>query len=366
MRDFVKLLELMKEKDASDLHIKCGRKPIFRVEQDLRVIEEWDEVITEEDVENLANSVMTEEQLVKFREEKEMDFAYDNPEIGRYRVNAFFQRGYIGFVFRRIKDDIPTFSELNLPLVLGKIASYTDGLILVTGPTGCGKSTTLAAMIENINANTFKHIITIEDPIEYLYHDRKSVVNQREVGIDTMSFKSALMHVLREDPDIILIGELRNVDTFEAAINACETGHLVFATLHTVDTITTIARMLDFFPTSQHEQIRKTLAHHLKATICQKLIAKKDRSGLVPVCEIMITTSIISKLIQDNRFNKVYAAMVADKEVGMQSFNQHLVQLIEDDIIEKEAGFAVSPSPHTLEMNLRGIYLDEESSIIGE
>ncbi len=356
----------MKEKDASDLHLKCGRKPILRIKGELIEIEEWEGVLTNEELLKILDIIMPEEEKVNFKKEKESDFAFDNPEVGRYRVNAFWQRGYPGFVMRRIKDRIPSLEELNLPPVLRKIALYNDGLVLVTGPTGCGKSTTLAAMIEIINNERVEHIVTIEDPIEYLYTDKKSIINQREVGIDTLSFSSALKHVLREDPDIILIGELRDVDTFQAAISACETGHLVFSTLHTIDTITTITRILDFFPSSQHEQVRKILAYHLRATICQKLVPKKDGSGLVPVCEIMIVTPVISKLIQDNRINKLYSAMAADKEEGMLTFNKHLVQLIQNDIITQEVGFAASPSPHTLEMNLRGIYLDEETKIIGE
>ncbi|MCM8785527.1 MAG: PilT/PilU family type 4a pilus ATPase [Candidatus Omnitrophica bacterium] len=366
MNDLFTLLKLMKEKDASDLHLKFGRKPILRIKGELIEVEQWEGLLTKEELFKILEIIMPEEEKVNFKKERESDFAFDNPEVGRYRVNAFWQRGYPSFVMRRIKDKIPTIEELNLPPVLRKIALYNDGLVLVTGPTGCGKSTTLASMIEIINNERVEHIVTIEDPIEYLYTDKKSIINQREVGIDTLSFASALKHVLREDPDIILIGELRDVDTFQAAISACETGHLVFSTLHTIDTITTITRILDFFPSEQHEQVRKILAYHLRATICQKLVPKKDGSGLVPVCEIMIVTPVISKLIQDNRINKLYSAMAADKEEGMLTFNKHLVQLIQNDIITQEVGFAASPSPHTLEMNLRGIYLDEETKIIGE
>jgi len=366
MKTFIELLKYMKEKDASDLHIKFGRKPIFRIKKALQSYEAWDGVLTREAIDDIIGKVMNAEQIKLFNDTKEADFAFDDPEVGRYRVNAFKQRGYTGLVFRRIKDSIPTFAEINLPEVLSKISLYPDGIVLVTGPTGCGKSTTLAAMIENINRQREKHIVTIEDPIEYLYKDDKSVIDQREVGIDTASFTTALKHVLREDPDIILLGELRDVNTFQAAVNACETGHLVFATLHTVDTLSTIARILDFFPSAQHEQVRKIIGYHLKATVCQKLVPKKDQTGLVPVCEIMIVTPMISKLIQDNKMNKLYSAMASAEEYGMQTFNQHLVKLIQSETIEPEIGFAVSPSPHTLEMNLRGIYLDEESKIIGE
>ncbi|MCM8769307.1 MAG: PilT/PilU family type 4a pilus ATPase, partial [Candidatus Omnitrophica bacterium] len=318
------------------------------------------------EVVSIGRSLMSEKQYQILEETKELDFAFDQPEVGRYRINAFFQRGNLGLVLRRIKSTIPSFEELRLPEVLKKISLFSDGLILVTGPTGCGKSTTLAAMIEYINLNQVRHIITVEDPIEFIYQDKNCVINQREVGLDTLSFSAALKHVLRENPDVILIGELRDSDTFEAAINASETGHLVFGTLHTIDTITTITRLLDFFPASQHDQIRKVIAYHLKATICQKLLPTKDKEAMVPVCEIMIVTPVISKLISENKMNKIYPAMNADKESGMQTFNQHLVKLIEGDVIDRETGFAASPSPHTLEMNLRGIYLDEDTRIIGE
>lgn len=366
MKDLTSLLKLMKQKTASDLHIKFGRKPMLRIKKELKVVDEWENVLSEADIEAILARVMTPDQLESFRKDRDADFAFDDPEIGRYRVNAFKQRGHTGLVFRRIKDKIPTFAELSLPEVLGKIALFNDGIVLVTGPTGCGKSTTLAAMIEHINREKEKHIVTIEDPIEYLYHDDKSVINQREVGIDTSSFTTALKYVLREDPDIILIGELRDVNTFQAAINACETGHLVFATLHTIDTLSTIMRILDFFPSTQHEQIRKVISYHLRASVCQKLVPRKDQTGLVPVCEVMIVTPIIAKLIQENKLNKLYSAMASDSERGMQTFNQHLVKLIQNDMIEPETGFAVSPAPHTLEMNLRGIYLDEDTKIIGE
>ncbi len=364
--DFFQLLNLMREKEASDLLLKVGRKPLLRIRKDLIEVEQWPQILTREDVISIGKSMMTERQFEVLENTKELDFAFDRPDVGRYRVNAFFQRGNLGLVFRRIKDVIPSFEELLLPEVLKKISLFPDGLVLVTGPTGCGKSTTLAAMVEHINSNQVKHIITIEDPIEFVYQDKKCVIDQREVGLDTLSFGAALKHVLRENPDVILIGELRDAETFEAAINASETGHLVFGTLHTIDTVTTITRLLDFFPSEQHDQVRKIVAYHLRATVCQKLLPSKNRERMIPVCEIMIVTPVISKLIAENKLNKIYPAMHSDKESGMQTFNQHLVKLIEGDIIDKETGFAASPSPHTLEMNLRGIYLDEDTRIIGE
>ncbi|HOJ31045.1 MAG TPA: type IV pilus twitching motility protein PilT [bacterium] len=360
------LLKRMADLDASDLHLKVGRKPFFRVKTVLQESAE-DDILTPQEIENYAFSIMNEKQKILFLEQMEMDLATESPETGRFRVNIFRQRGYVGIVMRRIKSTIPSFDQLGLPPVLAKISDFPTGLILVAGPTGCGKSTTLAAMIEYINQNRQAlHIITIEDPIEFVYTDKNCIINQREVGLDTLSFHDALKRVLREDPDIILIGELRDTETFEAAIRACETGHLVFSTLHTVDTITTINRILDFFPQQQHDMVRKTLAYNLRATCCQKLLPRKDGTGMVPVCEVMVVTPIISRLIMENKMGKIPSAISSDKETGMQTFNQHLVKLINEGKITRETGFEASPAPNALEMNLRGIYLDEDTRIIGD
>lgn len=364
----MKLVQLLAEavkRDASDVHIKFGKRPMFRVKQGLVELEN-EEVFNDNMLEEFISEIMSPVQKTKFLSQMDIDLAYELENVSRFRVNVFRQRGHIGIVMRRIHSYIPTFEELNLPPVLKKIAGFNEGFILVTGPTGCGKSTTLASIIDYISNNQSKHIVTIEDPIEYIYKDRSSIIDQREVGLDTLSFNAALKHVLREDPDIILIGELRDVETFESAIRSSETGHLVFGTLHTTDTLTTITRILDFFPQNQHDQVRKVIAYNLKATICQRLLPKKDGKGLVPVCEIMVVTPIISRLIVENKINKIYGAIVGGKEEGMQSFNQHLVRLIQSDTITKEMGFTISPAPDALEMNLRGIYLDEETRIIGE
>ncbi|MCL5674284.1 MAG: PilT/PilU family type 4a pilus ATPase [Candidatus Omnitrophica bacterium] len=363
--NLLKLLSEAVEKDASDIHLKFGKRPVLRVKQE--IIELKDEEILDDNIlEEFISQIMSPVQKTKFLSQMDMDLAYELENISRFRVNIFRQRGHIGIVMRRIKSYIPSFEELSLPPVLKKISGFHDGFILVTGPTGCGKSTTLASIIDYIDINQSKHIVTIEDPIEYIYKDKNSIIDQREVGLDTLSFNAALKHVLREDPDIILIGELRDVETFESAVRSSETGHLVFGTLHTTDTLTTITRILDFFPQSQHDQVRKVIAYNLKSTVCQRLVPRKDGNGVVPVCEIMVVTPIISRLIVENKINKIYGAIVGGKEEGMQSFNQHLVQLIQADTITKETGFTVSPAPDALEMNLRGIYLDEETRIIGE
>jgi twitching motility protein PilT len=363
--NLIEILSKAVEKDASDVHLKFGKKPLLRIKQGLIELKE-EEILNDKILDEFLSQIMTPVQKTKFLAQMDIDLAYELEDISRFRVNVFKQRSHIGIVMRRIKSYIPSFEELNLPPVLQKISGFNEGFILVTGPTGCGKSTTLASIIDYISTNQFKHIVTIEDPIEYVYKDKNSIIDQREVGLDTLSFNAALKHVLREDPDIILIGELRDVETFESAVRASETGHLVFGTLHTTDTITTITRILDFFPQSQHDQIRKVIAYNLKATICQRLLPKKDGKGLVPVCEIMVVTPIISRLIVENKIQKIYGAIVGGREEGMQTFNQHLVQLIQSDIITKEIGFTVSPAPDALEMNLRGIYLDEETRIIGE
>jgi len=356
----------MADLDASDLHLKAGRKPFFRIKTALKEMSD-EEVLTSQDIERYAFSIMNEKQRNFFSEHMEMDLATETPDAGRFRVNIFRQRGNVGIVMRRIKSVIPSFEELGLPQVLASISDFSTGLVLLAGPTGCGKSTTLAAMIEYINQNRdAMHIVTIEDPIEFVYTDKNCLIDQREVGIDTLSFHDALKRVLREDPDIILIGELRDVETFESAIRACETGHLVFSTLHTVGTLTTINRILDFFPQQQHDMVRKILAYNLRATCCQKLLPRKDGTGMIPACEIMVVTPVISRLIMENKIGKIPSAISADKETGMQTFNQHLVKLIQSDKITKETGFEASPSPNALEMNLRGIYLDEETRIIGE
>ncbi len=366
MMNIERLLKKMAELDASDLHLKIGRKPFVRIKTTLKEMSD-EEVLTQKDIEEYALSIMNDNQKQFFYKQMEMDLATENPETGRFRVNIFKQRGNVGIVMRRIKSVIPSFEELGLPPALSKISGFPTGLILVAGPTGCGKSTTLAAMIEHINqSREALHIITIEDPIEFVYTDKNCIINQREVGLDTLSFHNALKRILREDPDIILIGELRDPETFEAAIRACETGHLVFSTLHTVDTLTTINRILDFFPQSQHDMVRKILAYNLRATCCQKLLPRKDGTGMLPACEIMIVTPIISRLIMENKLGKIPSAISADKETGMQTFNQHLVRLINEDKITRETGFEASPAPHALEMNLRGIYLDEDTRIIGD
>jgi len=366
MNDLHELLRHARELEVSDVHLKVGRKPILRIQKQLTEYGEWDQPLTDDQIHEFTTILIPPAFLSKLKTDHELDFAFESPDTGRFRVNAFFQRGHIGMVLRRIKEQVASFADLSLPPVLETISQTHDGLILVTGPTGCGKSTTLSAIINYINEHEVRHIVTIEDPIEFLYTDRQSVINQREVGLDTDSFEAALRHVLRQNPDVIMIGELRDAKSFEAAVAASETGHLVLATLHTNDTITTIRRLLDFFPTSQHDQVRKVLAYHLKATVCQKIVPRKSKDGMVPVCEIMLVTPMISKLIQDDRLSKIAAAMGSDKVSGSQSFNRHLVQLIQSETIEKEAGFTVSPSPDMLEMNLRGIYLDEDSAIIGD
>jgi len=362
--DIKGLLKIMVGKDASDLHLKVGRPPALRIKREL--IPQDLPNLSGEELKKMAELLMNEHQKEQFEKKREIDFAYCMPEGGRFRTNIFRQRGEIGIVMRRIREDIPSFEELGLPPVLNKIALSERGIVLVTGTSSSGKSTTLAAMIDYINSNKRRHIMTIEDPIEYLHKDKLSIINQREVGLDTESFKVALRHVIRQDPDIILIGEMRDEETFLAAMSASETGHLVFSTLHSTDATQVIDRILDFFPQTQHQQIRMQLAFNLKAVICQRLIPRTSRDGLIPAVEVLFVTPAVAKLIRENRLGKLVAAMQSGTEDGMQTFNMSLVKLINNKLITLEDALARATNPEGLKMNLKGIYLDEDRKILGE
>jgi len=360
------LTEIIQEcvtKEATDLHLKVGKPPILRISNDL-IFTGFPPLI-QEDLQQYLDEITTPKQREKLENDKELDFSCGFKGLGRFRINVYFQRGTNGIALRRIRGQIPSFEELDLPPVLAKIASLDSGLVLVAGPTSSGKSTTIASMVDYINQTQQVHVITVEDPIEYLFSDKKSVINQREVGVDTNSFHSALKYVMREDPDIIVIGEMRDTETFEAALTASETGHLVLSTVHALDTISIITRILDFFPSNLHEQIRKQLAYHIKASICQKLLPRSDRIGLIPAVEVMVVTPTIIKLIQEDRILKIPAGMRAEKNLGMQTFNDALIKLLNDKKLTEAVAFAASPNPDALRMNLQGIFLDEDTRIIG-
>jgi len=355
MRDIRELLELVVNRDASDLHLKVGSPPILRIHGKLVPLDE--DRLGDKDTCRYMEAILDEQQRERFFERMEYDLAYSIPGLGRFRTNLFFQRGCISIVMRRIKTEIPSFEELNLPPIIRSIAEFRRGLVLVTGTTGSGKSTTLAAIIEHINRTRSEHIVTIEDPIEYLHEDKLSIINQRELNIDTQSFAEALKHVLRQDPDVILIGEMRDIDTFMASMSASETGHLVFSTLHTTNAMQTIDRIVDLFPSTQQAQVRSQLALNLKAVVCQRLLPRKDGKGRVPACEVMLINPAIRKLIKDNLIVKIPNAIQQGREEGMQTFNDSLKYLVDKGLISQEEALAVSDNPEELAMNLQGIYL---------
>jgi twitching motility protein PilT len=297
-------------------------------------------------------------------DEREIDFSYFEPGTGRFRTNLFQQRGSFAFAMRFVKTTVPSFRELGLLEVIHKIAEAPRGITLVAGSTGSGKSTTLAAMLEHINANFKKHIVTMEDPIEFVFEDNQSVIEQREVGLDTQSFSHALKHVLRQDPDIIMIGEMRDSTSFMAAMSAADTGHLVLSTLHTTNAAQSIGRILDFFKAEEREQVRRQLAGTMQAVICQRMIGT-IAGGMTPALEILINTSTVKKLIEENRLDKLPAAIETGTEDGMLTFNQALFQLVKDGKVSQKEALAKASNPQALEMNFKGIFLDEGRRILG-
>jgi pilus retraction protein PilT len=300
----------------------------------------------------------------KLEEEREVDFSYFIPGIGRYRTNLFQQRGQWCLSMRYVKTHVPSFEELGLPEQLKRIAESPRGIVLLAGSTGCGKSTTLAAMVEHINANFKKHIIAIEDPIEFVFEDNQSVIEQREVGLDTASFHHALKYVLRQDPDIIMIGEMRDAMSFTAAMSAADTGHLVLSTVHTTSASQSISRILDFFKADEREQIRRQLVGTMQAVVCQRMVGTVT-GGVTPAVEILINTPTVKKLIEENRLDKLAAAIETGTEDGMQNFNQALFQLVKAGKVTKAEAMTKASNPQALEMNFKGIFLDEGRRILG-
>jgi twitching motility protein PilT len=299
----------------------------------------------------------------RLEEDHEVDFSYFVPSIGRFRTNLFQQRGEYCLAMRYVKTKVPGFEELGLLPVLRKIAESPRGIVLVSGPTGCGKSTTLAAMVEHINANFKKHIITLEDPIEFVFEDNQSVIEQREIGLDTRSFEQGLKHILRQDPDIIMVGEMRDSISFSAAMSAADTGHLVLSTLHTTNASQAIGRILDFFKPDERDQVRRQLSATLQAVVCQRMI-NTITGGVTPALEIMINTPTVKKLLEENRLEKLQAAIETGLDDGMQNFNQALYNLVKERKITEKEALAKASNPQTLEMNFKGIFLDEARRIL--
>lgn len=330
------LLHEMIEKRASDLHITAGLPPQLRV--DGQIVSTTHEKLSPEDTLQLTYSVLNEQQQKRFEEEKELDLSFGVKGLSRFRANVFLQRGVVSLAIRQIPYEIMEMRQLGLPPVVEKLAEKHQGLILVTGPTGCGKSTTLASIIDKVNRERRCHIVTIEDPIEYIHQHKSCIVNQREVKADTESFGAALKHVLRQDPDVILIGEMRDLETMQAALTIAETGHLTLATLHTNSTYESINRIVDSFPASQQEQVRAQLAFVLEGVITQQLIPRAKGKGRVLVCELMVCTPAIRATIRDDKVHQIYGLMQAGQKFGMQTMNQGLFNAcIKGDISTEEA-----------------------------
>jgi twitching motility protein PilT len=341
---------------ASDIHLKAGLPPMFRVDGSLVPLKDGAR-LSPEDVARIATSIMSPAQREKFKEDNELDLAYGVAGVGRFRVNCFQQRGTTGCVFRVIPFKILTIDQLNLPRTLEKIAAEERGLILVTGTTGSGKSTTLAALIDHINTHRTAHILTVEDPIEFLIRDKRSIVNQREVGTDTASFSRALRAALREDPDVILVGEMRDLETIEIALLAAETGHLVLSTLHTLDAPETINRVVSAFPPYQQKQVRLQLGAILKAVISQRLVPKADGRGRVAAVEILRTSARVKELIEDKDRTRELRDAISQGTVayGMQTFDQSLMQLLTSSLITYEEALRQASNPDDFALRVSGI-----------
>jgi len=362
MELFHRILKIAVEGGASDIHIKTGTPVIFRISRELIAVEcpyptiEW--------MNKVVETITPVHMKKRLDEEREIDFSYFVPDVGRFRTNLFQQRGQWCFAMRHVRSSVPSFEKLGLLPQIKSIAEEHRGIILVAGSTGSGKSTTLAAMIEHVNNNFKKHIITLEDPIEFVFEDNQSVIEQREVGLDTQSFHHALKNVLRQDPDIIMLGEMRDSVSFAAAMSAADTGHLVISTLHTTTAGQSIGRILDFFKADEREQMRRQLAGTLKAVICQRMVPSLD-GRMVPSLEIMINSPVVRKMIEENRLDKLAAAIETGSDDGMISFNQALFNLVKAGKISEKEALAKASNPQALEMNFKGIFLNEGGRILG-
>ncbi len=360
--NFKAILHQMVQVNASDLHLKVGRPPTLRINGELSALPL--PALRPEDLSTLAKEIMTPRQVKEFAEFREADFATGVPGVGRFRVNAYQQRGTMAFAVRTIPHQARSMSELHLPAIVEEIALLPRGLVLVTGITGSGKSTTLASMIQLINERRYANIITIEDPIEFLHRDLKCHINQREVGTDTGSFGQALRRVLRQDPDVILIGEIRDLDTMDTALKAADTGHLVFSTLHTTDATQTINRILSFYPPHQQNEVRYALSSALAAVVSQRLVPRADRPGRVPACEVLINTAAVREQIRD--FSKMLNIPDLIKEgtmqYGMQSFDQSLMQWYSRGLISYDNAIFFATSPSEFALRVQGVAQSSDTS----
>ena len=357
------ILKVAVKGGASDIHLKSGLPPMFRVDGALVPLKNGERMMPDE-LQRLALDIMNPAQKARFDEHREADLAYGIAGLGRFRVNVFQQRGTVGVVFRVIPFGVKTCEQLHLPKIVERISNENRGLILVTGTTGSGKSTTLAAMIEQINSDRTCHIMTIEDPIEFLIRDRRSIVNQREIGVDTHSFSNALRAALRQDPDVILVGEMRDFETIETALTAAETGHLVMSTLHTLDATETINRIISVFPPHQQKQVRLQLAAILKAVISQRLVPRADGKGRVPALEVLISTAYVRELISDKDRTKEIPEAISKgfTTYGMQTFDQSLMSHIKNGLVTYEEALAHVSNPDDFALRFKGISATSDGS----
>ncbi len=352
---FLKLLQRAIQKDASDIHLKSSCPTYYRIDGEVEPQHEM--VVSPQDVESFVEILLNEEQMRFFLKKGEIDLAFTEKGVGRFRVNIFRQRGQVSLVMRRIKTKMESFDELMLPEATLQLAEYVRGLVLVTGTTGSGKSTAMASILDHINERRKCHIVTIEDPIEFIHQDKKAVVNQREITIDTADFGSALKAAMRQDPDVLMVGEMRDLETFQAAISASETGHLVFSTLHTSNAKQTIDRIIDMFPVDQKDQVLSQLSQNLRAVMCLRLMQRMDGSGRVPCVELLMDTPAMRLLIREGRHSQLESAIQQGREIGMQTFNDSLHGLIRAKLISPEEGINTSENPEELNMMLQGIRL---------
>ncbi|MBQ4479344.1 MAG: PilT/PilU family type 4a pilus ATPase [Victivallales bacterium] len=355
------LLDFAVQSRASDIHMRENKEVQLRIDSNLVQV---DTVTTTEILAKFCEDIVPTGRMEIYDRTGDLDFAWQEPNVGRFRVNLHKQRGNMGITMRWVKSKPPTVAEAGLPEVLKRIADNSNGIIFITGTTGSGKSTTMAAMLDYINSTYNRHVITIEDPIEYTFEDKHSFFEQREVGLDAETFESALVHALRQDPDIIVVGEMRNRVTFETALAAAETGHMVITTLHTKDAPQSINRILDMFTIEERDSIRKSLSDVVKAIICQRLAKKASGKGVVPITEIMTNAPIVKKLIFDNRIDKLEQAIEANQEAGMMTFNQCLLEHYNNGDISEEKALELSDNPQALRMNFKGIFLTDSGGII--
>jgi twitching motility protein PilT len=356
LKTFQSLLALAVENEASDIHIKSNSPAYLRLNDSLEVIEM--EALKPDEINEFIQQTMPDQFSESWEENRQVDYSYELPGVGRFRVNGFLQRGLPSIVMRYVKDHPPTFAELSLDnKTLSMLCKEKDGIVIICGPTGSGKSSTQAALINHINHNYDRHIVTLEDPIEYTHKDMKSVISQREIGIDCVSFSKGMHSALRQDPDVILIGEMRNYETFETALHAAETGHLIFSTLHAADVSQAVQRLFEFFPDERKVFLQAQLAGTLRAVIAQKLLPAMEGGGRLPVTEAFVLDSVGRKAIMQGNFDKIEALIESSGDNGSKTFNQDLYRLLKAGLISKEDALNRSPNPRQLEMNLKGIFL---------